>query len=74
MKVKELRSQLRNVVQELLPNMILQEIEKALYKSLEQKIKLMDEHVRKELNAMTERQKDTLGYLARQVSSPKQDK
>ncbi len=74
MKVKELRKSLRNVVQELLPNLILQELEKALYKNLEYKIKLMDEHVRQELHAMTERQKDTLSYLVRQVSSTKQDK
>ena len=74
MKVKELRKSLRNVVQELLPNLLLQELEKALYKSLEAKIKLMDEHVRQELNSMTERQKDTLSYLVRQVSTTKQDK
>lgn len=74
MKVKELRAQLRNIVQEILPSLLTKELENALYKNLEAKFKLTDEHVRKELSAMTERQKDTLSYLVRQVSSPKQDK
>ena len=59
---KELRKSLRNVVLELLPELLKTE----LFKELEK-------HVKAELAIMHERQKDTLSYLVRQVTTVKKD-
>jgi ribosomal protein L9 len=71
---KELRKALRNVVQELLPQMLTVEMEKAIYKSLEAQIKQIEENAKSQLKEMQERQKDTLSYLIRQVTVPNDKK
>ena len=65
---KELRKSLRNVVQELYPEIITKELEDALFKALEIRVKKLEEDVRKQMHEMNERHKDVMGFLVRNVS------
>lgn len=70
LKPKELRKSLRNVVQEILPELLTKELESALYKTLEARVKKLEDDVKAELKVMQERHKSTMDYLVRQVSQP----
>lgn len=67
-EVKQLRAQVRNVVKELLPEVLSFELETALYKKLEDRLKDLEAHVKKTVHEMNERHKDTMGYIVRQAS------
>ncbi len=75
MKPKELRSQLRNVVKELLPDLLASDFNAANLKTLEvtvdKRIKELEDFVKKTLTEINDRHKDTMGYLVRQVTSAK---
>lgn len=67
---KELRSQLRIIVKELLPEIITSEYHAELMKLITSRLDLIDKNTKSMLEEMTNRQKDVLGLLVRQVSSP----
>lgn len=71
---KDLRKQLRNVVQELLPEAMNKELHDALYKELCKTVTSYLERiqieVREAMEKIEQRQKDTLSYLVRQVTNP----
>lgn len=73
-QVKDLRKQLRNVVKEILPELLQSEAVEAIYR-------LLREELGKRLDAIDERQKEIAGYMVRQSAglppvpppAPKQD-
>lgn len=64
MNPKDLRKQLRNIVQELLTEALIKEV------MFEVEKRLMDV-VKKRLDMLDERQKDMLGYIVRQSAQQK---
>lgn len=68
---KDLRKQLRNVIQALLPELLTNEILSAIREQNHKEIKKIEEDVKKTMHEMNERQKDTLGYLVRQSTVSK---
>jgi hypothetical protein len=66
-QAKDLRKQLRNVVQEVLPELLQSE----LVKAVEQKLR---KEMNDRLNLIDKRQKDIQGYVVRQSNSPIQVK
>ncbi len=74
MTPKDIRKQLRNVVQEELKNVILTEIKtqvsKELAVAIQKQLAAIETMIREKLTVMDERSKDTMGYLVRQVSKP----
>lgn len=69
---KVIRKQLRNVVQDLLPELLRHELQLALYTKLLNDInKRMDEigtHAKEALEKMDKRSQDVQGYAVRQLS------
>ncbi len=63
---KVMRGQLRQVVKEMLPEILTTEMQIALAKQLEA-------NLQKQLTDMAERQKDALSYLIRQTTIVKKD-
>lgn len=71
--VKELRSQIRNIVKELLPEVLASEAIKAIDKAIALKIKDIEKQVKDTMSEINSRHKDTMGYLVRQVTAPAPD-
>lgn len=71
---KVLRGQLRQITKEVLPELLNPEMKSALFNALQEEIRLrltkIENNVKETLEALETRQKDTLGYLVRQVSNP----
>lgn len=65
---KEVRKQLRNVVKELLPEIMTGEQYALLEKHNAQKLAELEKYVKDLMHEMNERHKNTMGYLVRQVS------
>jgi predicted house-cleaning noncanonical NTP pyrophosphatase (MazG superfamily) len=66
---KELRKQLRNVVQELLPEVLNNEQYEALKKHVDARVDKVEKFVKDTMHEINERHKDTMGYLVRQVTT-----
>lgn len=67
-EAKVIKGQLRQIVKEILPELIAKELESELYKGLTRRIKDLEDHVKKTVHDMNERHKDTMGYIVRQAS------
>jgi hypothetical protein len=65
---KQLRGQMRQIIQEMLPNLLTHEVLKAIKESNDVMVKSLEKHVKETMKEMQERQKDTLGYLVRQTT------
>lgn len=68
---KELRKQLRNVVQEILPEILTKEVISVIQAELNKKILEIETSTKKTMHEMNERHKDTMGYLVRSVTTVK---
>lgn len=66
---KELRKQLRNVVQDLLPDLIKSELGAAIHKSvsgiIQMRLDVMMKEIQNTLQTIDQRSKDVQGYLVR---------
>ena len=73
-QAKVIRGQLRQIALELLPELLTEELRGKLFQSLQTEIgarlSKFENNVKETLTALEDRQKDTLGYLVRQVSTP----
>ena len=67
---KQLRGQLRQIVQEIMPELTSDAQFAAIKAHVDVKIKEIEEHVKKMMSEMNERHKDTMGYLVRSVTTP----
>ena len=71
--VKDIRKQIKNVVQDLLPGILQQELSKAVFEQVVSTLKVqlaaMENDVKTSLEDMQQRQKDVLGYLVRQSTA-----
>ena len=70
---KDLRKQLRNVVQELLPLILSAEVNQnqfnQLSKVIDSRLTSLEKQVKDTLHEINERHKDTMSYLARSVTT-----
>lgn len=66
---KQLRGQLRQIVQELMPELTNDAQYFALKQHVDVKIKEIEEFVKKTMNEINERHKDTMSYLVRSVTT-----
>ncbi len=70
--VKLIRGQLRQVVKEILPEMLKEVLGDALFKAhaedINTKLKKIEENVRETLTLVDKRSKDSLSYLIRQTT------
>lgn len=71
--MKDLRKQLRNVVKEILPEILTQEQYLELKKHIDKNIKNIEKIVKDSMHEMNNRQKDTLDYLVRNTVAEKKD-
>ncbi len=73
-ELKAIRGQLRQITKELLPDMLSQELKTEIYNSMKgemlARLTMIETNVREHLTRLDERQKDTLGYLVRSISTP----
>lgn len=71
---KELRKQLRNVVQDLLPELVASELGESIRKELSRQIQarldIMVKEIQGTLQQIDQRSKDVQGYLVRQTLNP----
>lgn len=71
---KEVRKQLRAIVEEILPSVlesaVLKEVLKKLHEENMSRMDKIDGHVAQVLGVVNERSKDMMGYLVRQTSKP----
>jgi hypothetical protein len=71
---KLIRGQVRQIVKEILPAVLkdelLQAISKQLVANLTSKLTKIEENVKETLQAVDQRSKDSLSYLVRQASEP----
>jgi len=78
-EAKLIRKQLRNVVQEALPETLSQElvaaIQKQLAAQLDQRLSAIAKHIQSTLDQLDQRSKDMQAYMIRQSArpAPKQD-
>lgn len=70
MTPKELRKSLRNVVNELLPEMLTQTQFEELSRRIDAKIKKIEDDTKAVMTEMNKRHRDVMGMLVRQVSQP----
>lgn len=73
MTPKELRKSLRNVVNELLPEMLTQAQFEELSRRIDAKIKKIEDDTKAIMTEMNQRHRDVMGMLVRQVSQPDKD-
>lgn len=66
--VKQLRSQLRQLVKEVLPELFKVEVLDAIRKQVDARLKAIDAHVNKSLEEMNERTKETQSYVVRNLA------
>lgn len=70
---KLLRKQLRNVVQELLPQLVTDELKAAMHQQLaieiQKRLDNVTKNVKETLDMIDQRSKDIQGYLVRQTST-----
>lgn len=69
-QVKLIRGQVRQIVQELLPEVLSAEHHAEIKKIIEERLGVLEAHVKAQMHEMNERQKDTLTALIRSVSVP----
>ena len=73
-ETKEVRKQLRNIFQELAPEVLSQEVVEKMYRKLEESLNIrltaLETQVRDVLERLDKRQQDTLGYLIRAATTP----
>ncbi len=71
---KFVRGQIRQIVKEIMPDIMEQALKADVYNSLKgellTRLTMIETNVRQHLEKLDERQKDTLGYLIRQASAP----
>ena len=71
--MKDLRKQLRNVCQEITPDILKQEVFEQLYNRLREEIvnrmAVVESRVIKALDEMAQRQKDVQGLLVREITA-----
>ncbi len=67
-KIKELRGQVRQIVKELLPEVLNQEQFKALEKTILDRLDVLEKQTKDVLSEMNQRHKDTMGYLVRNTT------
>lgn len=74
MTPKDIRKQLRNVVQEEMENVMLAEIRAAVSKDVMtevmKRLSALEDLIREKLTIIDERSKDTMSYLVRQSTQP----
>lgn len=68
-QVKELRKQLRNVVEEILPEVLKSSTVDAIMDEVGKRMRGIEDHVKQIMGEMNERNKDTNGYLIRQAAA-----
>jgi hypothetical protein len=73
-QVKDLRKQLKNVVEGLLPEVMQSVVVDAIMDDVGRRLKSIEENVKKIMHEMNERQKDTMSYLVRQTTTVTTDK
>ena len=61
---------MRQIVKELLPEIIKQELFSVIQKSVDERILSIEANVKQTLHELNERHKDTMSYLVRQVTAP----
>lgn len=72
--LKQLRGQMRQIAQDLLPEALSKELYAKLEEKIDQKLKKIEEDTKKTMSEMNQRHKETMGYLVRQVSSAPTEK
>lgn len=65
---KELRGQIRQIVKELLPEIMGSELIAAIDKKLSENVKKIEGQVKETMHEMNERHKSTMSYLVREVT------
>jgi hypothetical protein len=73
MTPKELRKSLRNVVNEILPDMLTQAQFEELSRRIDAKIKKIEDDTKAVMTEMNERHRSVMGMLVRQVSQPNKE-
>lgn len=66
--IKQIRGQIRQVVKDLLPEVLKAEIYAAIQKENDERLIRIEKHLRETLNKIEDRSKDVLGYLMRQTA------
>ena len=73
-KIKELRGQLRQIVKEVLPELLVTELKSALYagltKVISARLDAIQEDVKKTMDEINSRSKDVQDYMVRNITSP----
>lgn len=67
---KVIRGQVRQVVKEILPEIMQQQMYESLKKHTDQELAKIEKFVKETLHKMQDQHKDTMGYLVRQASLP----
>lgn len=67
---KVLRGQMRQIVQELLPQVLIQEQYKELEKVIIERLQVLEKETKKTMHEMNERHKNVMGMLVRSASEP----
>lgn len=66
--LKQIRGQLRQIVKDILPEVINKEQHELLAKQIKDRLDLIEKDIKKTLHEINNRSKDTMGYLVRQAS------
>lgn len=73
-QAKVIRGQLRQIVQDILPDLLNNEVKNALYqdlsKQLNARVELIAKNIQETLSKIDERSKDVQGYVVRQSAVP----
>lgn len=69
---KDIRKQIRNVLQENLGDLLTKEVVDAITKQMNERITALEKDVKEQMHKMNERHKEVMGYLVRQVSKPEE--
>ena len=68
--IKDIRKQLRAVVAEMLTEVFVQAQTDVIKRHIDTELKRIEAGVKKTMQEMNERHKDTMGYLVRNVTAP----
>lgn len=68
--IKQIRGQLRQIVQELLPSIITEALFKEIQKSVKAQLDVIEKRHKESLDKMQTHQRETLSYLTRQLTTP----